>query len=262
MDESIGTLTTLAASGCFARREALLPSPFGLLRATARVSVTMTDGGPGGVDAEVSVRRSPEPVWQLLLAVAILGLIAVWAVKMVFGFVEHRPQPAYLIPSHAAPIVWAAIAIMTLCVLIGLFSGQALAVALSTIGGILLIYGGILTIVGIPLMVLGGLAFCGAGILGRGSSFNKKALVIGSGIVLAIGLVFITMVGTHPPLVDCKVGGTTATYWFWGGSPSGPVSDTSSIFPDGKWVGEFSFSGRTYHYTCQDGKLLKFGQRR
>lgn len=170
---------------------------------------------------------------------------------------QHASIPVYLIPRIGELIVYGAVMANASAAIVAAILPRGWTIFLLETAFLSIFVGILLTLLGIPFLALGGgLIVVAYRLISRARRVTQVAIFLLAGLsALSMSLLF--MAWNHPPLVDCETGGTSATYWFWGGSP-GRTSGTAQTTPDGETRGSVSFDGKTYSYVCRDRELTGF----
>src|SRR5688572_5160961 len=156
-----------------------------------------------------------ESRWLVREHLVLAGFLAIvtWPVfHFARLFFSHAPHPEYLIPAYAKGVVGAVLFVMVLAAAGGFLTRRGLSTTLAAIATLSLFYGLLFTLLRLPLLALGVVAgVAAARALGKPTR-GQAAIATAGGITLGLGLAFIIMVGTHPPLVNCRSNTTTVTY--------------------------------------------------
>lgn len=190
----------------------------------------------------------------LLVGASTVGL-SLWLAAQVL---DRATQPVYLIPKVGQVFVIGAVVATLASSITSLLLSRGWVMFLVA-GAFLIIFLGILlTLLGVPLVAIGVGMFVLVFRLLPGARSRQRRTILILGGVTAMSLSLLFMAWNHPPLVDCSTGRVSATYWYWGGSPS-RTSGSAHTSPDGETRGVERFGGNAYSFVCRDGKLVEFG---
>ena len=170
---------------------------------------------------------------------------------------QHAMLPVYLIPKTGELLVAGAVIIHLVAVVVAMAMPRGWVIFLIEAALLTVFAGILLTPLGVPLLALGGVLISLEYRLISGVRHADSLAMFGLAGAASLAMTLLFMAWNHPPLVDCATGGTTATYWFWGGSP-GRTSGSATTTPEGVTRGTESFGGKTYSYICRDGELVHF----